>query len=117
MDSTFTFSGPAQLTGGGRPEQKPADKNQNEQIAVGRDGAALTQWVTQATKGAFGTAIVLPSAGITEDPLNELILAPVESGKPLRYYLGAAWDRAGHVKRRPNGRKKSNSRPPAPPTR
>jgi pectinesterase len=59
----------------------------------------LSQWVTQATKGAFGTAIVLPSAtGTTEDALNELILAPVESGKPLRYYLGAAWDRAGHVK-------------------
>jgi pectinesterase len=79
--------------------KKPADKNQDEKIAVGRDGFALTQWVTQATKGAFGTAIVLPTAsGITEDPLNELILAPVESGKPLRYYLGAAWDRAGHVK-------------------
>jgi pectinesterase len=99
MDSTFTFSGPAQLVVAVGLNKKPADKNQNEQIAVGRDSAALSQWVTQATKGAFGTAIVLPSAtGTTEDALNELILAPVESGKPLRYYLGAAWDRAGHVK-------------------
>jgi pectinesterase len=62
MDSTFTFSGPAQLLVAVGLNKKPADKNQNEKIAVGRDGAALTQWVTQATKGAFGTAIVLPSA-------------------------------------------------------
>ncbi|WP_432383645.1 DUF4861 family protein [Duganella sp. P38] len=68
-------------------------------MTVGRDGAALTQWVTQDSNGAFGTAIVLPGAtSITEDPLNELIVAPVESGKPLRYFIGAAWDRAGHVK-------------------
>jgi len=98
MDSTFTFSGPARLTVAVGLNKKPADKNQNEKIAVGRDGVALTQWVTQDTKGAFGTAIVLPTAtGAAEDPLNELILAPVESGKPLRYYIGAAWDRAGHV--------------------
>lgn len=99
MDSTFTFSGPQQLTVAVGLNKKPADKKQNEQIAVGRDGVAVTQWVTQTSNGAFGTAIVLPSAsGITEDPLNELIVAPVESGKPLRYYLGATWDRAGHVK-------------------
>jgi pectinesterase len=99
MDSTFTFSGPQQLTVAVGLNKKPSDKNQDEKIAVGRDGVAVTQWVTQATKGAFGTAIVLPSAtAITEDALNELIVAPVESGKPLRYYIGAAWDRAGHVK-------------------
>lgn len=99
MDSTFTFSGPQQQNVAVGLNKKPSDKNQNEQITVGREGVALTQWVTQATKGAFGTAIVVPSAsGITEDSLNELIVAPVESGKPLRYYIGAAWDRAGHVK-------------------
>ncbi|MYM31136.1 DUF4861 domain-containing protein [Duganella sp. CY15W] len=98
MDSTFSFSGPQQLLVAIGLNKKPADKNQQEEIAVERQGALLTQWVTQASKGAFGTAIVLPSAtNITGDALNELILAPVESGKPLRYYLGAAWDRAGHV--------------------
>ncbi|MRW88924.1 DUF4861 domain-containing protein [Duganella sp. FT80W] len=99
MDSTFTFSGPQQLTVAVGLNKKPSDKNQNEQIAVGHDGVALTQWVTQATKGAFGTAVVIPSAsGQTDDALNELILAPVESGKPLRYYIGAAWERSGHAK-------------------
>ena len=99
MDSTFTFSGPSQLTVAVGLNKKPADKNQNEKIAVGRAGTTLTQWVTQDSKGAFGTAIVLPTAtGTADDALNELILAPAESGKPLRYYIGAAWDRAGHVK-------------------
>lgn len=99
MDSTFTFSGPAQLTVAVGLNKKPADKKQDDKIAVGREGVALTQWVTQSRNGAFGTAVVLPTAsGTAEDALNELIVAPVESGKPLRYYLGAAWDRAGHVK-------------------
>lgn len=99
MDSTFTFSGPAQLTVAVGLNKKPSDKKQDEKVTVGRDGVALTQWVTQASNGAFGTAVVLPTAsGTAEDALNELIVAPVESGKPLRYYLGAAWDRAGHVK-------------------
>lgn len=99
MDSTFTFSGPSQLNVAIGLNKKPSDKNENEKIAVGREGVTLTQWVTQATKGAFGTAVVVPSAsGHAEDTWNELIVAPVESGKPLRYYIGAAWDRAGHAR-------------------
>jgi pectinesterase len=99
IDSTFSFSGPAQLTVAVGLNKKPSDKKQNERIGVGRDGATLRQWVQQDTNGAFGTAIVLPGAsGHADDALNELILAPVASGKPLRYYVGAAWDRAGHVR-------------------
>ncbi|TFW28408.1 DUF4861 family protein [Duganella callida] len=99
MDSTFTFSGAQTLNVAVGLNKKPADKGEKEQIEVGRQGVALTQWVTQATKGAFGTAIVLPGAsGIAEDTWNELIVATVESGKPLRYYIGAAWDRAGYAK-------------------
>jgi len=98
MDSTFTFSGPRQLTVAVGLNKKPADKGEHEQITVGHGDATLTQWVQQANKGNFATAIVLPGAtGQAEDALNELIVAPVESGKPLRYYIGAAWDRAGHV--------------------
>ena len=56
------------------------------------------QWVQQATHGAFGTAIVLPGAsGYAQDALNELVLAKVASGQPLRYYAGAAWDKAGRI--------------------
>ncbi|MFL6675222.1 MAG: DUF4861 family protein [Massilia sp.] len=100
VDSTFTFTGPAQLSVAVGLNKTPSDKKQDPKIAVTRnpDQASLVQWVEQANKGQIGTAIVLPSAdGFAEDPLNHLILAKVTSGKPLRYYVGAAWDRAGHI--------------------
>jgi hypothetical protein len=41
---------------------------------------------------------VLPGAtALAEDALNELALASVEPGKPLRYYVGAAWNKAGQI--------------------
>ena len=100
IDSTFTFSGPSALTVAVGLNKTPADKKQAARIALVRDdaGHALMQWVEQATNGAFGTAIVLPSStGYAEDALNDLVLAKVESGKPLRYWVGAAWDRAGRI--------------------
>ncbi|MCS0583088.1 DUF4861 domain-containing protein [Massilia pinisoli] len=100
IDSTFTFAGPAALTVAVGLNKTPADKKQAARIALVRDDAdhALLQWVEQATNGAFGTAILLPaSAGYAEDALNDLVLAKVESGKPLRYWAGAAWDRAGRI--------------------
>lgn len=100
VDSTFTFSGPPQLTLAIGLNKTPADKNQAPQLAVTRNqaGHALSQWVEQASNGAFGTAIVLPAAtDFADDPLNNLILAPVTSGQPVRYYVGAAWSRAGQV--------------------
>lgn len=58
----------------------------------------LLQWIEQKSNGAFGTAVVLPGAeGFTQDKLNELILAKATSGKPLRYYAGGAWSRAGDI--------------------
>jgi hypothetical protein len=100
IDSTFTFAGPAALTVGVGLNKTPADKKQSPRIALVRDDAdhALLQWVEQATNGAFGTAILLPaSTGYAEDALNDLVLAKVESGQPLRYWVGAAWDRAGRI--------------------
>ena len=100
IDSTFTFAGPAALTVAIGLNKNPADKGQQAQIATARDEprGALMQWVQQATNGAFGTAIVLPGAsGYAQDQLNELVLAKVASGQPLRYYAGAAWDKAGRI--------------------
>ena len=100
IDSTFTFSGPAALTVAVGLNKTPSDKKQEPRIALVKDEAnrALLQWVEQASNGAFGTAVVLPaSTGFAEDALNDLVLARVESGKPLRYWVGAAWDRAGRV--------------------
>ena len=100
IDSTFTFSGPSALTVAVGLNKTPADKKQEARIALVRDDGdhALLQWVEQATNGAFGTAIILPSStGYAADALNDLVLARAESGKPLRYWVGAAWDRAGRI--------------------
>ena len=100
IDSTFTFSGPAALTVAVGLNRTPSDKKQDPRVSLIRDdaGHALLQWVEQTTNGAFGTAIVLPtSTGYAEDALNDLVLARVTSGTPLRYWVGAAWDRAGRI--------------------
>jgi len=94
MDSTFTFSGPAQLTAALGLNKAPADKGQEAVVTAGRAAGSLSQWVEQKSNGAFGVAVIVPSSGgHAEDKLNELITAPVVSGKPLRYYVGAAWSR------------------------
>ena len=58
----------------------------------------LLLWVEQTSYDAFGTAVVLPSAeGFAQDALNDLIVAKATPGKPLRYYAGGAWRRAGEI--------------------
>jgi pectinesterase len=103
IDSTFSFAGPQQLTVAIGINKTPSDKKQDPTVTFNRTASdkALVQWVEQRSNGAFGTAIILPSAGeqaYAEDARNALILAPVTAGKPLRYYVGAAWTRAGDFK-------------------
>jgi hypothetical protein len=94
IDSIFTFSGVPRLTAAVGLNKNPTDKGQSPAVVPARAAGSLSQWVEQKSNGAFGVAvIVLSSSGYAEDPLNELITAPVESGKPLRYYVGAAWSR------------------------
>jgi len=100
IDSTFTFAGPSQLTVAIGLNKTPSDKKQEPQIAVVKNerDPSLLQWAQQKSNGSIGMAIVLPGAtGFAQDALNHLVLAKVESGKPLRYYAGGAWDRAGHI--------------------
>jgi Domain of unknown function (DUF4861) len=102
IDSTFTIveGAAADLTVGIGLNKKPADKGQDEKIQltpVAADGS-LTQWIVQKTNGLLGTAVIVPVdafAGFAEDDQNQLILAKVRSGKPLRYYVGAGWSEAG----------------------
>lgn len=100
IDSTFTFTGAQQLNVAVGLNKTPTDKDQSPKIAViehKADGAVL-QWVEQEHNGAFGTAVVVPGASaLTEDPLNQLVVAQATSGKPVRYYAGAAWSRAGDI--------------------
>ena len=103
VESTFSFDGPTQLTVAVGLNKTPAHKKLGAAITVTRDQktGAVLQWVelkAAPANGAYGTAVLLPGAmGITEDTMNELALATVESGRPLRYWVGAAWNRAGQV--------------------
>jgi len=98
IDSTFLYPGSESITVAVGLNKTPSDKGENPQIATRRAGAVLLQWVEQASKGAFGTAVVLPNAqGFADDSLNELILAKATSGQPLRYYAGGAWSRGGEI--------------------
>lgn len=98
IDSTFTYAGNEPITVAVGLNRTPSDKGQNPQIATRKEGAVLLQWVQQASNDAFGAAVVLPGAeGFAQDALNDLVLAKVTPGKPLRYYAGGAWSRAGEI--------------------
>jgi hypothetical protein len=100
IDSTFTFSGPQQLNVAVGLNKTPSDKGEDAKVAYDqqRGDAALLQWVQQRTKGQFGVAVILPgSQTYADDGRNSMMVAPVKSGQPLRYYVGAAWDRAGEI--------------------
>lgn len=102
IESTFqVVDGPAtELTVAIGLNKTPADKGQDAQLSSTElsTDAARTQWVIQKTNGSLGTAIVVdPSAfaGFAEDALNELVLAKVQPGRPLRYLAGAGWSKSG----------------------
>ncbi|TWI63420.1 uncharacterized protein DUF4861 [Pseudoduganella lurida] len=100
IDSMFEFKGAATLTAAVGLNKTPSDKGEDGKVAVRRDKTAgtLLQWVEQKSKGAFGTAVILPTAqDFVDDPLNNLVYAPVKSGEALRYYAGGAWSRAGEI--------------------
>jgi hypothetical protein len=98
VESTFGFSGAPQLTAAIGLNKKPAYDPQRPVVKSTPLPAvrALTQWVTQRSAGDFGVAIVVPQdasgtepARYAADAANELILATVRPGQPLRYYVGA----------------------------
>ena len=102
IDSTFTFAGTGPLQAAVGLNKEPADKGEDAKSTFTQDARskALVQWVAQKKSGDFGVAVILPSAGnpaFGADARNAFMLAPVTSGQPLRYYVGAAWTRAGEI--------------------
>jgi pectinesterase len=104
IDSTVTVihgSIPALTIGIGLGKDS-ADHGEDPRSAVTArlsDGA-LSLWTVEKTHGSLGTAfIVSPESlvGFAEDKLNHLALVRAESGKPLRFYAGAAWSKAGEI--------------------
>jgi len=104
IESTFTVVGDAasELTVGIGLNKSSADSGQDPVTTltpVAADGS-LTQWIVQKTNGALGTALIVPAdafAGFAEDASNQLVLARVVSGRPLHYYAGAGWSKAGEI--------------------
>ncbi|ATC64059.1 DUF4861 domain-containing protein [Nibricoccus aquaticus] len=100
IDSTFTFEGAPTITVATGLNKNNADKGQEPQVEVIKNEAAgvLAQWTVQKTNGALGTAVLIPGGkfeGYAEDTLNVLALAKAESGKPVTYYAGSGWTKAG----------------------
>ena len=96
IDSTFTFAGPASLNAAVGLNKRPSDKGQEVKVdfSENKKDGSLVQWVTQRSFGDFGVAVIVPSAsGFAADERNGLVIAPVTSGQPLSYHVGAAWTR------------------------
>ena len=102
IESTFTMAGSAaaELTLGIGLTKNSSDKRQEPHralTALATEGW-LALWVTEKTNGSLGTALIVPGenfAGFAEDELNHLVLARAVPGRPLRYYAGAGWSKAG----------------------
>jgi len=100
IDSTFTaWVGPKSFTVGIGLNKDSSDRGQNCVATVVKNQAEgwLAQWEAQKTNGSIGEAIIVPDEqpDFTEDSVNQLVLAKVTSGQPLRYYVGAGWTKSG----------------------
>ncbi|MFL6549137.1 MAG: DUF4861 family protein [Povalibacter sp.] len=102
VESVFTFAGNDELT-----VALGISRHKDTPMEVTRDPKQhwLNTWES-ATDGGLGIAVIAASdavaAGYASEPVgtvgnygNELLLVKVKSGQPLRYWLGAGWDRSG----------------------
>jgi hypothetical protein len=97
MESTFTFSGAAELTAaiglGKHPKAKMS-------FTSDPGGTWFSEWedYPRPEAGGVGTGLVLPKGSldsVAEDGLNRLALVKVKSGEKVRYYTGAGWVHSG----------------------
>ena len=108
VDSTYTFSGADEITIAIGLNKTP--RNATYKTGADEKNGWISNWAvyapTPATKrkpavpsqGSIGIAALLPvgaTAGLAEDDGNNYILTKAASGKPVRYYVGACWDRDG----------------------
>ena len=102
IESTFTVTeGPAkEITVAIGVNKNSGDHGQEAKAALTKNPADgwFAQWEIEKTNGSIGEAVVVPVAalqGFAEDAVNQLVLARVVSGQPLRYLVGAGWSKAG----------------------
>lgn len=96
IESTFSIEGKAEV-----PIAIGITKHKtNGAVTKDQKDGFLSYWEQYPKDGQLGTAVVLPAGectGFAANSADNLILAKAVSGKPLRYYAGAAWDRAGEI--------------------
>jgi hypothetical protein len=99
IESTFAITGAKEVTVGVGLNKTPADKGQEPVVTFNpiQTHGALVQWTVQKSNGALGTALIAPDAfvGYAEDDRNQLVLVKAAAGKPVRYFAGAGWSKAG----------------------
>jgi len=101
IESTFTVTGGSarEITVAIGVNKDSGDKGQNAVALQTKDLAAgwFAQWEVEKTNGAIGEAVIVPAGleGFAEDAVNHLVVAKATSGKPLRYFVGAGWSKAG----------------------
>lgn len=95
VDSTFTYEGSSPVTiavGLSKHKEAKAEAVKNE------GDHWISLWEDYPKDGSLGTAALLTpgqGAGFAEDAGNHLVLTKAEAGKPVRYYIGAGWNRSG----------------------
>ncbi len=109
VESTFSFSGPSELTVAIGLNKNNADKGQEPRAEVIHDEklGAIGQWVSQKSSDHLGNAVLLPAGTLSgfvdetgKDIVNLLALTKAKPGTPVRYYVGTGWSRAGDFKSR-----------------
>lgn len=93
IESTFIFEGNSPLRVGIGISKH---KTKGDLIKNDKDGW-FSYWEDFEKDGHLGTGVILASgefAGFDADADNNLILADIQSGKPVVYYAGAGWDRS-----------------------
>jgi hypothetical protein len=95
VDSTFTFDGGKPLAiAVGISKHKEA----TGELTKGDGNGWISYWEKYPKDGQLGVGVALTpgqGTGTAEDDGNHLILTSAETGKPVRYYIGAGWDRSG----------------------
>jgi hypothetical protein len=103
VESTFTFTGPAELTVGLGLSKHAAPAVTGKLTRHDAAGfMALWEKYSKPEEAELGTAVLLAASGTApvaaEDNQNHLMLVPARSGQPLAYYAGAGWSRTGDFK-------------------
>ena len=105
VDSVFGFAGSEAVIGIGITEHAPAAGFPPAVLTKDPQGRWMSFW-EENQDGGLGVAVILgadekPAGFAHEDPPkkpgngNNLLLVKVASGKPVRYFTGAAWSKSG----------------------